>query len=103
MLKANGGRSVVVRFAHEASGNWFPWSIGKAGNTVANYKAAWRRIDRIFRQAGARNHTKFLWSNLMPSRLHYPGDRYVDYVGSWGPMIVGHAHPAVKPPSTTRL
>jgi glutamate-1-semialdehyde 2,1-aminomutase len=23
------------------------------------------------------------------------GNRYVDYVGSWGPMIVGHAHPAV--------
>jgi glutamate-1-semialdehyde 2,1-aminomutase len=23
------------------------------------------------------------------------GNRYLDYVGSWGPMIVGHAHPAV--------
>ncbi len=23
------------------------------------------------------------------------GRRYVDYVGSWGPMIVGHAHPTV--------
>ncbi len=23
------------------------------------------------------------------------GREYVDYVGSWGPMIVGHAHPAV--------
>jgi glutamate-1-semialdehyde 2,1-aminomutase len=23
------------------------------------------------------------------------GNRYVDYVGSWGPMIVGHAHPHV--------
>ncbi|MGD8510261.1 MAG: glutamate-1-semialdehyde 2,1-aminomutase, partial [Gammaproteobacteria bacterium] len=23
------------------------------------------------------------------------GTRYVDYVGSWGPMILGHAHPAV--------
>ena len=21
--------------------------------------------------------------------------RYIDYVGSWGPMIAGHAHPAV--------
>ncbi len=21
--------------------------------------------------------------------------RYLDYVGSWGPMIIGHAHPAV--------
>ncbi len=23
------------------------------------------------------------------------GDRYIDYVGSWGPMILGHGHPAV--------
>ncbi len=23
------------------------------------------------------------------------GNRYVDYVGSWGPMILGHAHPRV--------
>jgi glutamate-1-semialdehyde 2,1-aminomutase len=24
------------------------------------------------------------------------GNRYVDYVGSWGPMIVGHNHPHVR-------
>ncbi len=23
------------------------------------------------------------------------GQRYLDYVGSWGPMILGHAHPAI--------
>src|SRR5919198_6729003 len=23
------------------------------------------------------------------------GNRYVDYLGSWGPLIVGHAHPGV--------
>jgi len=23
------------------------------------------------------------------------GKRYIDYVGSWGPMILGHGHPAV--------
>ena len=23
------------------------------------------------------------------------GDKYVDYIGSWGPMILGHGHPAV--------
>jgi glutamate-1-semialdehyde 2,1-aminomutase len=23
------------------------------------------------------------------------GQRYIDYVGSWGPMILGHSHPAV--------
>jgi glutamate-1-semialdehyde 2,1-aminomutase len=24
------------------------------------------------------------------------GKRYIDYVGSWGPMVVGHNHPAVR-------
>lgn len=24
------------------------------------------------------------------------GRRYIDYVGSWGPMILGHGHPAVR-------
>src|SRR4030065_1345713 len=24
------------------------------------------------------------------------GNEYIDYVGSWGPMIVGHAHPKVN-------
>src|SRR3989304_3339390 len=23
------------------------------------------------------------------------GRRYIDYVGSWGPMVAGHTHPAV--------
>ncbi|NEL80731.1 MAG: aminotransferase class III-fold pyridoxal phosphate-dependent enzyme, partial [Xanthomonas perforans] len=23
-------------------------------------------------------------------------NRYIDYVGSWGPMIAGHNHPAVR-------
>ena len=23
------------------------------------------------------------------------GDKYIDYIGSWGPMILGHCHPAV--------
>ena len=23
------------------------------------------------------------------------GKRYIDYIGSWGPTIVGHAHPEV--------
>ncbi len=36
----------------------------------------------IERGAGA-----FLWD--------VDGNRYVDYVGSWGPMILGHVHPAV--------
>jgi len=31
------------------------------------------------------------------------GNRYIDYVGSWGPMILGHAHPEVIAAVTARV
>ena len=30
-----------------------------------------------------------------PFLFDVDGNRYIDYVGSWGPMVVGHNHPAV--------
>ncbi|MEO5565229.1 MAG: glutamate-1-semialdehyde 2,1-aminomutase [Luteimonas sp.] len=30
-----------------------------------------------------------------PYLFDVDGNRYIDYVGSWGPMIAGHGHPAV--------
>ena len=31
-----------------------------------------------------------------PYLFDVDGNRYIDYVGSWGPMIAGHNHPAVR-------
>jgi len=31
------------------------------------------------------------------------GNEYIDYVGSWGPMILGHAHPKVIEAISTRF
>jgi glutamate-1-semialdehyde 2,1-aminomutase len=48
---------------------------------------------RAFRAVGgvprfiARAHGPFMWDA--------EGTRYIDYIGSWGPMILGHGHPAV--------
>ncbi|HRQ65338.1 MAG TPA: glutamate-1-semialdehyde 2,1-aminomutase [Xanthomonadaceae bacterium] len=48
---------------------------------------------RAFKSVGgepfftARAQGPFLWD--------VEGRRYIDYIGSWGPMIAGHAHPAV--------
>jgi len=48
---------------------------------------------RAFKQVGgepffvARAQGAYLWD--------IEGNRYIDYIGSWGPMIAGHAHPAV--------
>ncbi|MDE2155077.1 MAG: glutamate-1-semialdehyde 2,1-aminomutase [Xanthomonadaceae bacterium] len=49
---------------------------------------------RAFRSIGgepfftARADGAYLWD--------VEGTRYIDYVGSWGPMIAGHNHPAVR-------
>ncbi|MFA7269994.1 MAG: glutamate-1-semialdehyde 2,1-aminomutase [Sterolibacterium sp.] len=48
---------------------------------------------RAFRSVGgtppffARGEGAYVWDA--------DGKRYIDYVGSWGPLILGHAHPAV--------
>ena len=48
---------------------------------------------RAFRSVGgtprffARGEGAYLWDA--------DGKRYIDYVGSWGPAVLGHAHPAV--------
>ncbi|MEN8183286.1 MAG: glutamate-1-semialdehyde 2,1-aminomutase [Myxococcota bacterium] len=38
---------------------------------------------------------RFLERAKGPRVFDADGNAYIDYVGSWGPMILGHAHPAV--------
>ena len=51
--------------------------------------------------AGARVPRRRRHAAVLRARLRAPylwdadGTRYIDYVGSWGPMLAGHAHPAV--------
>ena len=48
---------------------------------------------RAFRSVGG---TPFFAQRAEGAYLYdVDGNRYVDYVGSWGPMIAGHAHPQV--------
>ena len=48
---------------------------------------------RAFRAVGG---TPFFVARAEGARLHdVDGHTYVDYVCSWGPLILGHAHPAV--------
>ncbi|MCE7033538.1 glutamate-1-semialdehyde 2,1-aminomutase [Lysobacter sp. GX 14042] len=48
---------------------------------------------RAFRSVGGE---PFFAERAEGAYLHdVDGNRYIDYVGSWGPMIAGHAHPKV--------
>jgi glutamate-1-semialdehyde 2,1-aminomutase len=48
---------------------------------------------RAFRAVGG--EPVFVSRAAGPHLFGADGRRYLDYVGSWGPMILGHAHPAV--------
>lgn len=79
---------IAIRFMHEMNGNWYPWSPGVNGNTVAEYDEAWKHVWNIFHEVGATN-VIWVWSpNVLrgaQTDIHlkdvYPGDQYVDWVG----------------------
>ncbi len=48
---------------------------------------------RAFRSVGGT--PRFITRAEGPYFWDAEGKRYIDYIGSWGPAIVGHAHPAV--------
>ena len=75
------GKPILLRYAHEATGYWFPWSIGRFDNTKENYKAAWAYVWNIFKREGALPYVDFIWSTVFPYKWAFPGDKYVDYVG----------------------
>jgi len=78
-------RPILVRFAHEMNGDWYPWSVRKdPRQTPADYVAAWRHVHELFR-AQAADNLQLVWSpNFEPTRdlrRLYPGDDVVDWVG----------------------
>jgi glutamate-1-semialdehyde 2,1-aminomutase len=48
---------------------------------------------RAFRAVGGT--PRFIARAQGPYMWDAEGQRYIDYIGSWGPMILGHGHPAV--------
>ena len=48
---------------------------------------------RAFRSVGGT--PRFIARAAGPYFWDAEGTRYIDYIGSWGPMILGHAHAAV--------
>jgi hypothetical protein len=84
------GGPIILRFAHEMNGKWYPWSLDRYDNSPERFRMAWQHIWRIFRDVDASN-VKFMWS---PAREDcqgclteidyedfYPGNRFVDYLG----------------------
>ena len=71
---------------HEMNGNWYPWAGTVNGNSPKLFRAAWRRMHRIFAKQRARN-VRWVFSPIVENvprtranrfQRYYPGRRYVD-------------------------
>jgi hypothetical protein len=87
------GEPVLLRFAHEMNGAWYPWSEQVNGNRPGEYVAAWRHVHDLFTELGVDNVT-WVWSpnvefgGSQPLDGLYPGHDYVDAIAldgyNWG-------------------
>ncbi len=97
---AEWGEPVMIRFAHEMNGYWYPWADGRNGNEPGSYAATWRYVHDRFTDAGATN-AMWVWSPNVaytastPLPGLYPGDDYVDWIG-----VVGYFGHFSEPPSS---
>ncbi|MEA2159234.1 MAG: hypothetical protein QOD66_1614, partial [Solirubrobacteraceae bacterium] len=81
-------RPVLLRFAQEMNGSWYPWSEGVNGNAKGQFVAAWRHVHDVFTAEHVTN-VKWVWSPVARFGLgidasEYPGDSYVDILGLSG-------------------
>ncbi len=92
------GYPVLIRFAHEMNGNYYPWSCPLNAHDPSKYVKAFRHVREIFWKEGAHN-AFFVWSPNYASppevkapcndlEALYPGDDAVDFIGvsvyNWG-------------------
>ncbi len=75
------GRPVLLRFAQEMDGNWYPWDEHANGNRSGEFVKAWRHVHDIFTTEGATN-VNWIWSPAFAiSNQQFPGAQYVDTLG----------------------
>lgn len=88
------GRPVILRFAHEMNGNWYPWGELVNGNRGGEYVAAWRHVHQVVSEATKASNVQWAWTpnenydGGQDLSLLYPGAEFVDIVGidgyNWG-------------------
>ena len=59
------GQPVMLRFAHEMNGNWYPWAEGVNGNQAGDYVHAWQHVHDLVASTGATN-VQWVWSPNVP-------------------------------------
>lgn len=90
---AEWGKPILLRFAQEMNGTWYPWAVGVNGTTAADYRAAFRRVRSVITAQGA-TQVRFVWApnaitlGTNPFADSFPGTDQVDVLGldgyNWG-------------------
>ncbi len=88
---ARFGAPIICEYGTEMNGRWFPWNGHWNGRRKgpARFRAAYRHIISVMRQAGARNilwvfhvndedDPKRKWNRF---EAYYPGDAFIDILG----------------------
>jgi hypothetical protein len=105
---ASFGGPVMIRFAHEMNGDWYPWNESVNTNEPGEFVAVWRYVHDRFQAAGATNAV-WVWSpnvtTYLPTPLErfWPGDDYVDVVGLSGYLRAGQSFEERFRPTLTEL
>lgn len=81
-------KQIILRFAHEMNGNWYPWSGHRNNFSPNNFINSFRRIHTIFKEELITN-VRFAfavnWEDV-PNEAwnkfenYYPGDEFVDLI-----------------------
>jgi hypothetical protein len=80
------GHPVMITFAHEMNGSWYPWGLGGQDKvTPAQWVAAWDHVVTVV-SAAAPGLVDWVWApnaeqGAGPIAPYWPGDQYVDTVG----------------------
>ncbi|NDK90089.1 endoglucanase [Gordonia desulfuricans] len=90
---AEWGKPVLLRFAQEMNGTWYPWAVGVNGTTAADYRATFGRVRSVITAQGAAQ-VRFVWApnaitlGTNPFADAFPGADQVDVLGvdgyNWG-------------------
>jgi hypothetical protein len=94
---------MLVDFAPEMNGDWFPWSglfNGGERNGPQTYREAYRHLITVMRDEGADNVGFAFHANVRSApdepwndiAAYYPGDEYIDWIGvsAYGGVFPGY-------------
>ncbi|KAG5187008.1 glycoside hydrolase superfamily [Tribonema minus] len=97
------GRTINVRPLHEMNGEWYPWCVFTPGNSLSDFKNAFKRVVSVLKSTGGNFKFQLSYAaqnasgHKNPFMDFYPGDAYVDAVCVSAYNLCGATYDENKP------